>query len=598
MDIRRGGVRQRLEANRNVSESVLCRYLHQKFAWGRMSPQQIQHIASCAMQDVEKAKGGSTFPDLEFLSKIGNEGRHPNNMHRDLMRRINGMSGLPPATTIHIPSKRGDTDAALVLPHEIFAHLYAHHRDKFEKQFFPRGEADVVSFWDQCKNSPILAGHSPLQNRAIPIGMHGDEVPMSGRGKVWCKMAVVFSWFSLLCPMLPTKESLLLIWACNPQQFIEGIGGTLDSFWKVLAWSFGILRSGRWPHRDHRGVSYARGSPEHQKAGTHIAGGWHCLLFAICGDLDYQNKFLQTPHWGSASRPCGLCRCTRDGALSWRDFRPNAAWRDNVLSTHDWQHEHGDNTCPLFAMPSITGLNVQPDLMHIKYLGYMHFFLGSVLYLLCYIIMPQDPLSNFKRIGLMVHRIQKQLGLSSKVPLSWFSKLTQFTRKSGFPKIKGKAGQIKALVPTLAIVWQRLSSQENVQHRRIGLVFKLDREIEKILNDYQPIDGYYAVPQAEANELRQKFNQKAQLMIMLEDFYRDEARPLFNVVSKLHYASHVIENANTLRPFASWCWKGEDFMQTTSVLLASSLRGRHDVSATIKALDKYRYGMHLLWKFG
>lgn len=452
------------------------------------------------------------------------------------------------------------------------------------------------------RNSPILknstAGQNLQPNRAIPIGVHGDEVPMSGRGKVWCKMAVVFSWFSLLCPMLPTKESLLLIWACNPAQFMEGIGGTLDSFWKALAWSFGILRSGRWPHRDHRGVRYARSSPEHHKAGKHIAGGWYCLVFAICGDLDYQNKFLQMPHWASAGHPCGLCRCTRDGMLSWRDFRPNAAWRNNVFSTSDWQHEHGDNTCPLFAMPSITGLNVQPDLMHIKYLGYMQFFLGSVLYLLCYIIMPQDPLSNFKRIGLMVFRIQKQLGLSSRVPLSWFSKLTQFTRRTGFPKIKGKAGQVKALVPTIAEVWRRWSSPDNIQHRRIGLVFKLDLEIEKILSDHQPVDGYYAVPQAQANQLREKFNQKAQLMIMLEDVFKDEARPLFNVVSKLHYASHVIDNANTLHPFASWCWKGEDFMQTTSTLLASSLRGRNDIPATIKALDKYRYGMHLLWKFG
>lgn len=605
MEITRGGLRQRLAAEdaAHEHESVLARYLHQEFAWGRMSPQQVQKIAAAAMDDVTKAREQRAFfRDLDFLSKIGNEGRHANNMHRDIMRKITSTVGLPPATTVHIPSKRGDSDAALALPHEMFAHLYQHHPDKFEKQFFPRGEDDVKSFWDQCKNAPNLKDSTAIKNlersRAIPIGIHGDEVPMSGRGKVWCKMAVVFSWFSLLCPMLPTKESLLLIWACNPSQFTEGLGGTLDSFWSVLAWSFAILRSGRWPHRDHRNVPYARGSPEYAKAGKHIAGGWHCLLFAVCGDLDYQNKFLQMPHWASAGRPCGFCRCTRDGASSWKDFKPSAAWRSTVLSTNEWQLEHGQNTCPLFKLQNVTGLHVQPDLMHVKYLGYIQYFMGSVLYLLCYIIMPQDPLSNLKQIGLMVNRIQRQLDLSSKLPVSYFSKLSLFKRKTGFPKIKGKAGQIKSLVPTMAHIWRRLSSQDNAHHRRISLVFKLDGEIEKILTDFRPEDGYYAVPEAQARTIREKHNQMCQLMVMLEDFYKDEAKPLFNVVSKLHYACHLIDNANTLHPFASWCWKGEDFMQTSSVLLASSLRGRNDISATIKALDKYRYAMHLLWTHG
>lgn len=607
MEIRRGGIRQRLDAAAvdREHESVLARYLHEEFAWGRMSPQQIQTIAECAMNDVTKAKEqGAVFNDLKFLSKIGNEGRNQNNMYRDLMRRINGMPGLPPATTVHIPSKRGDTDASLALPHEIFAHLYRHHPEKFEKQFFPRGRADVIAFWDQCKNAPNLKDSAAVENlvpaRAIPIGVHGDEVPMSGRGKVWCKMAVVFSWFSLLCPMLPTKDSLLMIWACNPQQFTEGIGGTLDSFWTVLAWSFGILRSGRWPYRDHRGVAYARGSPEYAKAGKHIAGGWYCLLFAVCGDLDYQNKFLQMPHWASSGRPCGFCRCARDGAFSWKDFRPAAAWRSTVFSRDGWQIEHGhQNSCPLFTiLPEVSGLSVQPDLMHVKYLGYIQYFLGSVLYLLCYVIMPQDPLSNLRQIGLMVSRFQRQLELPTRVPMNFFTKLSLFKRKTGFPKLKGKAAQVKALVPTLARVWQRWSSQDNLHHRRIGLVFKLDLEMEKLLNEYQPNDGYYALPAAEASTLRQKHNQMAQLMVMLEDFYKDEARPLFNVVSKLHYACHLIDNANTLHPFTSWCWKGEDFMQTASILLASSLRGRSDISATIKALDKYRYAMHLRWKYG
>ena len=588
----RGGIHQRLAASEPPSQdhgSSLAAYLLQ-----------VQAISSCAMTDVELAAQGKKLPDLDFLSRLGSEGRFPNNMYRDVMRRLNATPGLPPCTQCEIPSLTGATTASLCLPHETFAHLYHQRPKQFFKQFLPHGHESMISFWGSCrggaslKDEPMMANLKP--DRAIPIATHGDEVPVAGRGKCWCKQAVVFSWFSMLTPMLPTKESLMLIWSCNPAQFVGGVGGTLDCFWRILAWSFTILATGRWPRADWRGIHYAKGTQEHSKAGEPIAGGYHCILFSITGDLDYCNKFLGMQHWGSATRPCSLCRCTKHGEKSYRDFRSIAGWRTSLLTTTQWRAAEDKSTCALFDVPNVSGLSVQPDLMHVKYLGYMQYFLGSVLFLLTHSVMAASPKENCKTIGLMIARYQRRRDTSAKFPSAAYGRLTIFLRKQGYPKLRGKAAHIKHVVPALESIWKKFTSPENVNHRRIALIFKLDREIEKLLGDYDPVAGFAAVPADVLATLQEKQIQKSQLMVMLEEIYASEPKPLFNIVSKLHYAMHIIDNSATVHPHLNWCWKGEDFMNTTSVLVGLCLRGRSDVSATIKAMDKYRYAMHLQWK--
>ena len=90
--------------------------------------------------------------------------------------------------------------------------------------------------------------------------------------------------------------------------FKEGVGGTIQVFWEVLSWSLAILY-------------YA---PEHAKAGQPLAGGFFACLVSLAGDQDYMAKFLQQPHWASATRPCGFCEASAKGPLSYLDFRKEA----------------------------------------------------------------------------------------------------------------------------------------------------------------------------------------------------------------------------------------------------------------------------------
>ena len=40
--------------------------------------------------------------------------------------------------------------------------------------------------------------HLTLDELGIPIVLHGDEIPITGKGKIWSSSAVVFSWSSML----------------------------------------------------------------------------------------------------------------------------------------------------------------------------------------------------------------------------------------------------------------------------------------------------------------------------------------------------------------------------------------------------------------
>ena len=299
MKRRRGGIQQQLAAAETLppdagdcgSDSHLGKYLIAEFAWGKISAQTVQAIASHAARDME---AGSGLAELKKLSSLGAHGRFPNNVHRDLWRHVQDLPRISPATTVPMPTKSNDMMASLLLPHIMFSSLFHEYQDAFFKLMTPDGRGQLEQFWDQCSDAPELQEHPVLQridyrSKCIPIGIHG-------RGKVWCKAAVVWTWFSLLAHAIPTLSSLFWIWACVPLHFKDDAGGTMDVFWEILAWSLAALFAGQWPARDHRGVRYAPGSSEAMKADTPLANGFYCCLLVLAGDQDYMSKFLGQPH--------------------------------------------------------------------------------------------------------------------------------------------------------------------------------------------------------------------------------------------------------------------------------------------------------------
>ena len=489
MKKRRGGLQQRLleDERERTKSSKVAHHLLTQYAWGHMSVYQVQQMAHLILQDLEEGGCTMKFPELIHLAKLGDSGQLRNNMSRDIDRYLDSLIEVPAPTMVDLPTKKGSELTGLMLPHQLFAYLFEAYPKVFRKLFMPGGQEQIREFWNQCRGAKCLQGQPALRSldasKAIPIGIHGDEVPISGRGKCWVTMAVMISWFSLLSLDTSSSEGLLWIWASNPAMFAEGIEGTVHHFMTVLSWSLDVLFSGKWPHKDHRGMRYHPDSPEAQKAGSLLAGGYYMILVSLIGDLDYCCKFLGLQHWASASQPCSRCQCKKQGPLTWKDSRLEAPWRATVYTAKSWLRSESRSRNPIFDAKNVTGLSAQPDYMHVKYLGYQQFWLGSVLWLLVNEVLPASPIANLRGIGLYVRRYQIRHRITAKFPLGAFGKLSIFLRKKGYPKLRGKGAHVRHLATALASLWNRKHNPHDPNHVRVKLMFKLDLEIEAVLEE-------------------------------------------------------------------------------------------------------------------
>ena len=91
---REGGQQQRLQAHRQEMEAaaptkdqpcLLAEWLKERWAWGPMSPQIVQHVASVAKKDILSPGIENVPASLQQLARLGTSGAFPNNYHRDFM---------------------------------------------------------------------------------------------------------------------------------------------------------------------------------------------------------------------------------------------------------------------------------------------------------------------------------------------------------------------------------------------------------------------------------------------------------------------------------------------------------------------------------
>ena len=162
------------------------------------------------------------------------------------MRMTCKIPSIPMPFSVNIPTKQGDETAGILLPHVMFASVCHHYKAAFMQYIMPGGEDALQEFWTTGKRMPQLANHPILQRanfeaRRVPIALHRDEVPTVGRGKVWCKLSLLLSWFSVMAVGL---QAMNLIWAHAPQCAVEGPDGTVAVFTRVMKWSFSALFAG------------------------------------------------------------------------------------------------------------------------------------------------------------------------------------------------------------------------------------------------------------------------------------------------------------------------------------------------------------------
>ena len=224
------------------------------------SPQRVQQIAEMAVKDIKaSAEDPSILKNLETLANLGTKGRHSNNVHAELMSKVEHVPKIPRPFSAKIPLKGYPNSMQYVLlPHEMFACIYSSYQNIWNTALVPSVDR-VKKFWRSMRLHPSMSGHPMTADdhwdtKTIPIAVHGDGVPITGIGKVWSRVMTNYSWYSLLGHG-NTASMLMWIWGFFDKLKVgDQTEGTLHEFYSLLKWSFLALASGKWPSHDHKGV--------------------------------------------------------------------------------------------------------------------------------------------------------------------------------------------------------------------------------------------------------------------------------------------------------------------------------------------------------
>ena len=319
------------------------------------------------------------------------------------------------------------------------------------------------------------------------------------------------------------------------------------------------------------------------------------MLWAIQGDLDYTANMLGLPHFRSVSGPCTLCRCTSAGALSWTNFSLYAPWVSQCWTHIEWLLWENRSRNPVFTIPGVSGLTVALDWMHAKYLGLDQYMFGSVLFILCHFVMGGSPAENMASCWAFIQQFYKTNRTAYRY--RYLNKLSLFVRKnSNFPKLRGKAAEIKDFGPALMALWRQHMRPVKI-HQMIHLMLKLNVQLESILTEHK---NEIVLPTEAANCFRDAAFSICQLQSQIAQHFIEQSAEcgskLFDVTSKTHFVLHCALLARFINPRVVWCFTGEDFMHKSQVVAQSCVKGHNGAQATSKMCHHFRLGMHLQFR--
>ena len=314
-------------------------------------------------------------------------GTNPKNAPRDF-RHLVGDDSIPPTYvfTVQATDVRSKSmtlsRCKVMLPHEIFAWLYATNRSSL----FDEISSDVIlkDFWDAtlASEDPHMAAH-PLRTdprdwrrRAIPLLAYGDGTRHTQRESI-----EFVAWSFLLARRASATSWATRYIAASWAKTAEEGRGTWEQIWRVLVWSFDALWRGFYPALDHRGDVFPEGSWASLRAGQPLTAEGHFgVIHRVCGDLAWFNHSLWIkPFAPGAERMCTFCAAGRR-VHPFKDYSPKASWRDTLFRPpQPPPSEH-----PLFTLKGVGLFTLALDPMHVLDLGIFQHVIGNALFMLSF----------------------------------------------------------------------------------------------------------------------------------------------------------------------------------------------------------------------
>ena len=431
-----------------------------------------------------------------------------------------------------------------LLPHEVMAALHANgklEQARTTKENAPKG------IWKHCEDMSRVLGKPA--HKLFAAGLHGDGAPCGAKDSL-----EHLSW-NLPCWAGDGYSPRFLIWSTFKDFVVKD--ETYQAAFEVIAWSFKMLSLQLWPTTRHDGAAWHRVEDKHRSTRTGNLP-CTCVLAQLRGDWAFFKEMFHFPAWNGKAHMCWLCGANqgtmKDGSLT-------APWRAKRYLKNDFLamlRAGGIRPCPIFSVPGMHPGLALPDWLHTGDQGVAADCLGQFFWDVKHLLpgnnKKEQVESLWKRIQTWykTNKIKSQLG--NLTP-------EMIRKEKSAPKLRGKAAQIRALVPFAAELAAELcvGSQHNQTVKNVVLL---------LAEVYSYLDVNPWPAQAAATATR-KFVLLYQ-SLEAEALAKQEGSLYWRVKPKFHLFIERVEFVAVEQgsPKAFWTYRDEDFGGQLSKLAA------------------------------
>ena len=555
------------------------------------------HRLACSL-----ARDNLVSPGILAYSSLGANGRHSQNVERDLHRWLGGLYGvsiLPHMLKLHLCVPGHDdpqpVDLPIFAPHDWMIALYKAGRLQWERSACGAGnEACVLNFWEWAISQPWGSQHPVMSeprflDKMIPWAVHTDgaEAYTASEAIIWSMSSMVSKtsrsvWDSKLLLCLVMERSV-----CDATVK----DNAFEIICNFLAWSFKCCQQGIAPTLDFYGLPFPKASVWQNCASTQLANGWHGCYTGWKGDRK-ERKNLHHLHRNYNSTficehclavaPYKKCTCPE---LSYADMSQTALWRQTVMTHADFMRT-AVKPSPFACIPGFHLGTLWEDLMHTVHLGIGKDLVGSILgeFVLENLGVSGQQTLSLKHLELQTYCALNRLkcpprALCMKL-ISWGSSC------AGYPILSSvvKAAHTKILLFWCADVTYHAAICAHSRLRNTcswGMAdFLLCLDVgEDIMN---PELTHRAVRSAYTfAKTYQELSRTAEL----------EGKALWKIRPKGHYFMHLVDScsASNRNPNSHHCFGEEDFMGVVTRIAS----GTHGATTMLRTLQRYMMFMAL-----
>ena len=162
------------------------------------------------------------------------------------------------------------------------------------------------------------------------------------------------------------------------------------------------------------------------------------------------------------------------------------------------------------------------------------------------------------------------------------------------PKLKGRAIEVRGLMPALAHVWTHYMDPGHVPHKAVLQGLVSSSRMDELLHAFPHVD---VLPAAVGREFAEHSWLYCRCQNAAADHYNKQQQlMIFDVTIKSHYTCHCALDAVFLNPRRGWNFLGEDFMHDCKTMMAACVKGNGMSGASVKFMEKYLYCLHLLFR--